>query len=83
MVKLEFYGCYKVRPAGKVKERARKYYPTGHGDFLSIPQASEYLYEAKSFTSRSRRIVHSRPKNKAATLFKPEARSLSSGRLQM
>ena len=31
------------------------------------------LYAAKSFTSRCRRIVHSRPKNKAATLFKPEA----------
>ena len=30
------------------------------------------LYAAKSFTSRCRRIVHSRPKNKAATLFKPE-----------
>ena len=39
------------------------------------------LYAAKSFTSRSRRIVHSRPKNKAATLFKPEVRELSSGRL--
>ena len=49
--------------------------------FSEHPSGKRVHHAAKSFTSRSRRIVHLRPKNKAATLFKPEAWSLSSGRL--
>ena len=74
MVGLDFTdaGQY-VRTAG-VKERAGKYDPEGRGDFPSIPGGKQATGAAKSFTRPGRRIVHSRPKNKAATLFKPEVR---------
>ena len=57
--------------------------PEGVEIFRASGRQASNLYAAQSFTSRSRRIVHSRPKNKAATLFKPEVRELSSGRLPM
>ena len=55
--------------------------PQGVEIFRASGRQASTLYAAKSFTSRCRRIVHSRPKNKAATLFKPEEGELSSGGL--
>ena len=65
--------------SGRLSQGTRKeILPHRAWRFPEHPVGQRVHHAAQSFTSRSRRIVHSRPKNKAATLFKPELRELSS-----